>query len=66
MALGQGRYRWRNEKVLQQIGEQVQLHCEIRTNGTLRSARWSRGIELVAEGKTGEREEESKLKRAEG
>ena len=34
VALGQGRYRWRHEKVLRKIGEHVQLHCEIRANAT--------------------------------
>ena len=32
VALSQGRYRWRHDKVLKQISEQVTFHCERRVN----------------------------------
>ena len=55
VALGQGRYRWRHDKVLRQIGEQVQFHCEVRANAKSRPLRESRSIEFVAEGKRGKK-----------
>ena len=32
VAVSQGRYRWRHDKVLKQISEQVTFHCERRVN----------------------------------
>ena len=32
VALSQGRYRWRHDKVLKQISEQVVFHCDRRVN----------------------------------
>ena len=50
VALGQGRYRWRHDKVLRQIAEQVQYHCNTRANNPKRSTKRDKGIAFVTEG----------------
>ena len=50
VALGQGRYRWRHDKVLRQISDQVVFHCNQRANNPSRNTKKRKGIEFVKEG----------------
>ena len=49
-ALRQGRYRWRHDKVLKQIYDQVQFHCEKRVNNPKRPIRKGIDINFVPAG----------------
>ena len=51
VALGQGRYRWRHDKVLQQISDQVKFHCDKRVNNPKRSiGRIKKDIKFIPAG----------------
>ena len=51
VALSQGRYRWRHDKVLRQIADQVKFHCTRRVNNPKRSIeRTKEGINFVLAG----------------
>ena len=64
-ALSQGRYRWRHDKVLRQIAEQVTFHCERRVNSSRNSTSVTRlGIEFVPAG--GRKKEGTLRKEASG
>ena len=50
LALGQGRYRWRHDKVLRQIMVQVEYHCTNRANNPKRRTKNNKEVTFVAEG----------------
>ncbi|XP_063688236.1 uncharacterized protein LOC134821425 [Bolinopsis microptera] len=50
VALSQGRYRWRHDKVLKQIADQVKFHCERRVNKRKSSCVTRKAIEFVPAG----------------
>ena len=52
VALTQGRYRWRHDKVLRQISEQVAFHCNRRVNSSKNKMdRGVQGVEFIPAGK---------------
>ncbi|KAL5251266.1 hypothetical protein ACHWQZ_G016834 [Mnemiopsis leidyi] len=52
VALSQGRYRWRHDKVLRQISEQVAFHCNRRVNSSKNKMdRRMHGVEFIPAGK---------------
>ena len=51
VALSQGRYRWRHDKVLKQIAEQVTFHCERRANKKKGASVPGKSIEFVPAGR---------------
>ena len=53
IALGQGRYTWRHNKVLRQIADQVKFHCDKRVNNPKRSiARKKNNINFTPAGES--------------
>ena len=57
VALRQGRYRWRHDKVLKQISDQVSFHCERRVNTRLNRPDSRCEIEFVPAGRRVRKEE---------
>ena len=53
-ALRQGRYRWRHDKVLKQINDQVKFHCDKRVNNQKRPIRRGTSINFVPAGEQGQ------------